>query len=235
MVALLLLAVGGAFAWAKSLFREPSAQRVDSVIGALGARRVLGFFAHPDDEQLLNGFYLHAARDGAHTALVTMTRGEAGHQTPVVARQKDLGVVRHAEALKNGYALQIDDQEVWDYPDGGVPGVPEEELVTRIADVIRRERPDVVLTFWPRSGATGHADHMQVGKLTAQAVRQVRGEAQPGQYAGPRWIVYPTTPTKALTLFGGKTGRFVADNQPKPTYVMPGEVDSKRAGWTIHA
>ncbi|MCI0572430.1 MAG: hypothetical protein L0Y66_16875, partial [Myxococcaceae bacterium] len=34
---------------------------------------------------------------------------------------------------------------------------------------------------------------------------------------------------------GGKTGRFVADNQPKPTYVMPGEVDSKRAGWTIHA
>ena len=57
--------------------------------------------AHPDDEQLITGLLTRAKqRDGAFTALVAATRGEAGRQSPVVARQRELGEIRKAELLK---------------------------------------------------------------------------------------------------------------------------------------
>jgi LmbE family N-acetylglucosaminyl deacetylase len=159
---------------------------VASVVGELGAKRVLGVFAHPDEEQLVTGFFSYAKeKDGAFTSLVTGTQGEAGHQVPVVARQQDLGIVRKAEALKNGFALGIDDQEVWDYPDGGVPEVPMEELVARVVARMVAVQPDLVVTFWPASGATGHKDHMRMGLVAETAAKQVRAQAADG-YAGPR-------------------------------------------------
>ena len=47
----LLTILGGVYWVGRSLFHEPTAQGVDSVIGELGGSRVLGVFAHPDDEQ----------------------------------------------------------------------------------------------------------------------------------------------------------------------------------------
>src|SRR5690606_4102271 len=94
---ILVLAVIGAHWAGRSLFHEPTARGVDSVIGEVGGTRVVGIFAHPDDEQTVNGlFYRAKTIDGAYTYLVTATKGEAGHQTPVVARQEDLGTVRMA-------------------------------------------------------------------------------------------------------------------------------------------
>jgi LmbE family N-acetylglucosaminyl deacetylase len=204
-------------------------------VGEVKAKSVLGVFAHPDDEQLVTGFFSAAKKDGAFTSLVTGTKGEAGHQVPVVARQSDLGIVRKAEALKNGFALGIDDQEVWDYPDGGVPDVPMEEIVARVAAKIVAVQPDLVVTFWPASGATGHKDHMRMGLAAEAAVKQVRAQAGAGGYRGPRWIAYVITPGAGLRAFGGETGTFVADNQPEPTHAMPGNTGAKLRGWKIHA
>lgn len=205
-----------------------------SVVGEMQARRVLGVFAHPDDEQLVTGFFSAAKKDGVYTSLVTGTKGEAGHQVPVVARQSDLGIVRKAEALKNGFALGIIDQEVWDYPDGGVPDVPMDEIVARVAAKIVAVQPDMVVTFWPASGATGHKDHMRMGLAAETAVKQVRAQASDG-YRGPRWIAYVITPPNGLRTFGGETGKFVADNQPDATHAMPGNTSAKLRGWKIHA
>lgn len=226
-----LVMVIGAVLYMRSYFSAPEAKPVASVVGEVGAKRVLGVFAHPDDEQLVTGFFSYAKeKDGAFTSLVTGTRGEAGHQAPTVARQQDLGIVREAEALKNGFALGIDDQEVWDYPDGGVPDVPMEELVARIAAKIAAVRPELVVTFWPASGATGHKDHMRMGLAAETAVKQAREAG-----GGPRWIAYVITPPNGLRTFGGETGKFVADNQPEATHAMPGNVDAKLRGWKIHA
>jgi LmbE family N-acetylglucosaminyl deacetylase len=159
--------------WLSSLFSEPAALPVPSLAAELGAKRVLGVFAHPDDEQLVTGLFVRAKRDGAFTALVTATRGDAGEQSPVVARQRDLGAVRMAELLKNGFALGIDEQEVWEYPDGGGPEVPIDELVDRIERAIRRYEPDLVVAFWPASGATGHPDHMRVGLAAETGVKRL--------------------------------------------------------------
>ena len=221
----------------RTYFSSPTAKGVASVVGEVGAKRVLGVFAHPDDEQLVTGFFSYAKEtDGAFTALVTGTKGEAGHQVPTVARQQDLGIVRKAEALKNGFALGIDDQEVWDYADGGVPEASLEEIVARVGAKIAAVQPELVVTFWPASGATGHKDHMRMGLAAETAVKQARASlAAASGYKGPRWIAYVITPPNGLRAFGGEAGKFVADNQPDATHAMPGNIPAKMRGWKIHA
>jgi len=235
VLAVLLVVVTGGILYMRTYFSAEGAKSVASVVGDTGAKRVLGVFAHPDDEQLVTGFFSYAKeKDGAFTSLVTGTKGEAGHQVPTVARQQDLGIVRKAEALKNGFALGIDDQEVWDYPDGGVPDIPMDEIVQRIVAKINAVQPELVVTFWPASGATGHKDHMRMGLAAETAVKQVRAQAS-GNYRGPKWIAYVITPPNGLRAFGGETGKFVADNQPDATHAMPGNVPAKMRGWKIHA
>ncbi|WP_062073650.1 PIG-L deacetylase family protein [Demequina sediminicola] len=236
--AVLVAALATAYLWGRSLFQMPTAQKVDSVIGEIGGERVLGVFSHPDDEQTVNGLFWRAHdQDDAYTAMVTITPGEAGTQVPVVARQEDLGVVRTAEALKNSFHLGVDEHGVWDHPDGGVPEADEAELVDRLAATITRIEPDVIVGFWPASGATGHADHMETGHITELAIAKVAQESadRGTSYAGPDQLVYTISPTKALEMFGGETGAFVADNQPDPHYAMPAEVGLKKDGWEIHA
>ncbi|WP_402377040.1 PIG-L deacetylase family protein [Isoptericola rhizosphaerae] len=234
VVSVVVLLLVGAIVAGRSLFAMPTATKVDSVVGELDGERVLGVFAHPDDEQTVNGLFWRAKDlDGAYTAMVTATRGEAGEQVPFVARQGDLGAVREAEALKNSFNLGVDEHEVWDYPDGGVPDVDEEELVERLAATMRRVRPDVVVGFWPASGATGHLDHREMGRVTELAIARLAEEG--GSYRGPDHLVYTISPTKALEMFGGEQGRLVVENQPDPEYAMSAEVGKKKEGWKIHA
>ena len=237
VVGVVVVAVVAGVLYMRTYFSSPTAKGVASVVGEVGAKRVLGVFAHPDDEQLVTGFFSYAKEtDGAFTALVTGTKGEAGHQVPTVARQQDLGIVRKAEALKNGFALGIDDQEVWDYADGGVPEASLDEIVARVSDKITTLKPELVVTFWPASGATGHKGHMRMGLAAETAVTQVRASlAGASGYKGPRWIAYVITPPNGLRTFGGETGKFVADNQPDATHAMPGNIPAKMRGWKIHA
>lgn len=236
IVGVLAIALVAGVLYMRTYFSAPAAKSVASVVGDIDAKRVLGVFAHPDDEQLVTGFFSYAKEtDKAFTALVTGTKGEAGHQAPIVARQQDLGIVRKAEALKNGFALGIDDQEVWDYPDGGVPEIPMEEIVARVVAKIEADKPDMVVTFWPASGATGHKDHMRMGLVAETAVKQVRALSAVDGYNGPRWIAYVITPANGLRAFGGATGKFVAANQPDSTHAMPGNTGAKLRGWKIHA
>lgn len=234
VVGVLALLAGGLYWAGRSLFHEPTARGVESVIGELGGTRVLGVFAHPDDEQTVNGLFWRASTiDGAYTAMITATKGEAGEQSPTVGRQEDLGTIREAEALMNSFNLGVDRHVVWDYPDGGVPQVDEEELVDRVIEEMTTVKPDVVVAFWPESGATGHKDHMQMGEITERAIARLAEED--GSYRGPKWIVYTISPTAALATFGGERGAFVVENQPDPDYAMSAEVSKKHEGWAIHA
>jgi len=237
LMGLAVVSVLGAIIYLRSYFSVADAHSVRSVVAEAGARRVLGVFAHPDDEQLVTGLFSAAKQtDGAFTAMITGTQGEAGKQWPVVARQKDLGAVRKAEALKSGYALGLDEQEVWDYPDGSVPSLALDRIIGDVGASIQRYQPDMIVTFWPASGATGHADHMRMGLATEKAVAAVRlGLAASSGYRGPRWIAYVITPPQGLRSFGGEAGAFVAANQPEATHAMPGNISAKLRGWKIHA
>ncbi|MDW3098019.1 MAG: PIG-L family deacetylase [Alphaproteobacteria bacterium] len=229
-IALLASMVG--VIWLDSLFEEPGVKHVSSLTQELGAKRVMAIFAHPDDEQLVAGLLVAAKAEGADLGMITATRGEAGTQMPKIVHQQHLGIIRMAEALKNSYALGIDAHEVWPMPDGALErDVPFLSLAAEITKAFHRFEPDLVVTFWPESGATGHRDHMRIGLAAQHAVRQFDGIHV---YQGPSNIAYTLMPRGIMQSLGGERGDFVAENQPDPTHSMPSNADAKLRGWDIH-
>lgn len=237
-VAILVSAVVGgvllsAVWWLDSQFEEPGTPRVSSVAEHVDAGSVLAVFAHPDDEISSTGLLLRAhARDGAVTRMITATRGDAGTPYPQVSRLEDMATIRHAEVLKNGYAIGLSQQDVWDYPDGGLSDVDFDELVERIMARMREWQPDLIVTFWPESGYSYHPDHMTAGRAATEAVRRLR-DTDPDN--APRAIAYVLAPRRMMERFGGETGALIVANQPDPDVYMPGEGRAKIRGWEIHA
>lgn len=230
---MLALALAGGWFWLDRQFEEPGARRVSSIAGELGARSVLAVFAHPDDEQSITGLLIRAqTRDGAITRMITATRGEAGTPLPQVSRIEELGIIRHAELLKNGWALGLEEQDVWDYPDGGLSDADFEIYVQRLMARMQEWQPELIVTFWPESGLSWHPDHRTAGRGATEAVRRLR-ELDPDN--APRAIAYILAPSRMMARFGGETGQLIVENQPAPNLQMPGEGWAKVRGWQIHA
>lgn len=233
LAALLLIGMSAALYWFDSLFEEPDAQWVASIAGEVEAQSVLGVFAHPDDEQLVTGLFIRAREhDGAITRMITITRGDAGTPLPQISRREDLGTIRHAELLKNGYALGVSEQQVWEYPDGGLVDAHFEEYVEALSTQIIEWQPDLIVTFWPASGFSDHGDHKMVGRVATEAVRRMRTEYPE---TAPDAIAYILAPRRMMERIGGETGQRIAANQPDPSHAMPGEGWAKIRGWEIHA
>ena len=133
--------------------------------------RLLGMFAHPDDEVFcMGGSLAKYAAAGAITEIVSATRGEAGQiRDASVATRQTLGSCREAELAAGGAALGVTATRCLDYRDGTLAGVDRASLVADIVEVIRTGRPDVVVTFGS-DGAYGHPDHVAVGEATTEAV-----------------------------------------------------------------
>lgn len=227
-----LSAVLAGVVWFDSHFEEPSAKFVSSIVEETGANSVLAIFAHPDDEQLITGLLIRANAEGALTRMITATKGEAGTPLPQISRIEDLGIIRHAELLKNGYALGVTEQFVWDYPDGGLADADFEGYVARLEQQMQIWTPDLIVTFWPDSGFSDHSDHKAVGRAATEAVQR-RRETDPSN--APKAIAYILAPRRMMERFGGEVGVKVANNQPIPTHAMPGEGWAKIRGWDIHA
>jgi LmbE family N-acetylglucosaminyl deacetylase len=139
--------------------------------------RLAAVFAHPDDDAfgITGTVALHTDDPGFAFALVLATSGEHGMiSDPSLATRETLGEVREREDLAGWRALgrEPDRLEFLRYPDGGVTGVPFEELVGRIAAILREERPDVVITFGPE-GVTAHPDHITVGRAATEAFHRL--------------------------------------------------------------
>jgi LmbE family N-acetylglucosaminyl deacetylase len=231
IVALAVIALS-VFNW---MFEEEGVEQVYSISQHTKARSVLAVFAHPDDEQLVTGLLIRAAEDeNTRTAAITATMGEAGTPLPQISRLQDLGWIRKAEALKNTWALGVEHHQVLDFPDGGVDQVPLTALVAAVTAQMLEYRPDLVVTFWPESGYSDHADHKRMGLAAEIAILQLRQSPQQG-YAGPVYIAYILAPTRMMSRFAGEMGQRVVDNQPAANYAQDGEAWAKIRGWEIHA
>ncbi len=171
---------------------------------------LMAVFAHPDDESFGTGGSL--ARYGAdpevRVVLVCATRGEAGEiSDPKLATPENLGEVREQELRCACRALGVDDLFFLDYWDSGMAGTPEnmepqalamadfDEAVGKIVAHIRREKPDVVVTF-DESGGYGHPDHIAIHYHTTAAFTAA---ADPAQY--PEQIEAGLEPHQAGKLY----------------------------------
>ncbi len=128
--------------------------------------RVLLVFAHPDDESFVAaGLSRRHADAGAHIALVTATRGEAGSRgDPPLCTEEELPVLRESELREAAALLGIGDIHLLGYQDQHLadasPAIVREQLV----DIIRRHRPQIVVTY-DLNGGHGHVDHVAIFAL----------------------------------------------------------------------
>src|SRR5690348_12488539 len=118
---------------------------------------VLAIAAHRDDvEQTCGGTLLKMRAQGLRTAILDLTRGEAGTRGSAAERE--------AEAENAAKILGVGWREALDIPDGRVENTYENRL--KIVSALRRVRPRVViLPYW-----TGrHPDHYTTATLGYEA------------------------------------------------------------------
>ncbi|SDR86413.1 Cyclic nucleotide-binding domain-containing protein [Friedmanniella luteola] len=158
--------------------RPPSPDGLAALWGPLepGERplRVLGLFAHPDDEVFcVGGTIALAAAAGAETALVSLTQGDAGQiRDSAVATRRTLGATRVGELEAAAKALGVGAVECFDLGDGNLARMPYADLVVLVREVLQRHAPDVVVTFGD-DGGFGHPDHMASSRAVLSAREQL--------------------------------------------------------------
>ncbi len=132
--------------------------------------RLLGVFAHPDDETFCAGGTLARYADqGCEAMVVSATRGEAGQiRDATRATRRTLGEVRERELEAACAALGVRHVRCLDYHDGTLADVDRAELSAAVLGVMAAFSPDVVITFGD-DGAYGHPDHVAMSQATTEA------------------------------------------------------------------
>ncbi len=151
--------------------------------------RLLGAYAHPDDEQGVSGLMRKYASEDVDVTLVCATRGEAGEIAPGVnATPENLGQVREDELRCAAEKIGVNNVYFLNYRDSGMMGTAENshpqclwqanviQVAENLVRLIRRHKPHVILTFDP-NGGYGHPDHIKIHQAATIAY-YVAGDAR---------------------------------------------------------
>jgi N-acetyl-1-D-myo-inositol-2-amino-2-deoxy-alpha-D-glucopyranoside deacetylase len=157
---------------------------------------LLAVHAHPDDESIGTGgaLALYASR-GARTILVTCTRGEEGEivddelkaQIADNAPSKEIAQERLAnhrdtELAAAVAALNVTQAYQLGYRDSGMAGTESNvhpraftnvhiaEATARLIEIVRRERPQVMVSY-DEIGGYGHPDHIMAHRIALLAYK----------------------------------------------------------------
>jgi LmbE family N-acetylglucosaminyl deacetylase len=132
--------------------------------------RILGVFAHPDDETFCAGGTLAKyVAAGAEAMVVSATRGNAGQiRDAQLATRRTLGQVRERELQQACAQLGVQHAMCLDYGDGTLKDIDQAVLIQHVTQITREFRPDVVITFG-EDGAYGHPDHIAISMATTAA------------------------------------------------------------------
>jgi mycothiol S-conjugate amidase len=165
--------------------------------------RLLTVHAHPDDEASKgSGTVARYHAEGVHTVLVTCTGGEAGDiLNPAMDRPEvaaDLPAVRLRELARAAEIIGYDEVVMLGYRDSGMPdtepnehpdafaNAPLDEAVERLVGVIRRERPQVIVTYPDDQSGYPHPDHLRVHDISVPAFERA-GDPDACPDAGDPW------------------------------------------------
>jgi len=118
---------------------------------------ILAFGAHPDDVELAaSGTLIRAARAGAKTGVISLTRGETGTRGTPAARAHEFDAASVVMGLSHHEMLSL--------PDGRLQAdEPSREAVIR---EIREHRPRLVLLPWWEDR---HPDHPAASRIVEEA------------------------------------------------------------------
>ncbi|MGH2736839.1 MAG: mycothiol conjugate amidase Mca [Actinomycetota bacterium] len=165
-------------------------------------RCMMAIHAHPDDESSKGaGSMALYAQEGVHVVLVCATGGEEGEiLNPRMDKPgilDNIGEIRKAELETACDILGVDRLYTLDYRDSGMPGRPSnkhpdafcnadpEVVIGRLVELIRKERPEVVLCY-DESRGYEHPDHVRVNEWGTSAFSDA-GNPERFPEAGPPW------------------------------------------------
>jgi len=136
---------------------------------------VLYIAAHPDDENTRLLAYL-ANEKLYRTGYLSLTRGDGGQNLIGDEQGVDLGLIRTQELLS---ARRIDGAEqffsrAFDFgfsksPDEAMRFWGHDKILSDVVWVIRKFRPDVIITRFPTTGEGGHGHHTASAILAGEA------------------------------------------------------------------
>jgi LmbE family N-acetylglucosaminyl deacetylase len=137
----------------------------------LRIQRAMVVHAHPDDAEFgAGGTIAKMAAEGVEWTLVIATQGNRGGEGD--RSEDELTTVRVAEQRAAADVLGVKDIVNLGYDDGSL--APSLELRHDITQVIRRYKPDLVITANPvrNFGYIGgnHPDHLAIGEATLAAI-----------------------------------------------------------------
>jgi mycothiol S-conjugate amidase len=146
---------------------------------------LLAVHAHPDDESSKGaGTLARYADEGVRTVVVTCTGGEAGEilnpamdqpgnleRMPELRRQelaRALGILNVTRHYFLGYRDSGMPDTEWNHHPDCFARADLDEAVGRLVEIIRRERPQVLLTY-DESGGYPHPDHIRTHEVSVAA------------------------------------------------------------------
>jgi len=165
-------------------YTPPGTGGVAALAGALrqlgATKRILMIGAHPDDEYS-DLVALFARGMGAQVAYLSLSRGEGGQNLIGPELGPELGVIRSEELLAArridgarqffaraydfGYSKNIDEAlRLW----------PRDSLLRDVLDVVRRFRPQIIVSVFSGTPSDGHGQHQVAGVLARQAFEALR-------------------------------------------------------------
>jgi|SRR5581483_5325554 len=141
-------------------------------------RRLLFIGAHPDDETFFAaGTLAKCVEEQVRVAVICATRGERGSTADLCTIEK-LPSVREAEMRHAMQILGVQGLHFLPYEDQKLASAPVEEIRRQLVEIIRKERPDVVITFDP-NGTNQHTDHVAISRFALDALAAA---------GDPRWF-----------------------------------------------
>jgi mycothiol S-conjugate amidase len=164
---------------------------------------LLAVHAHPDDEASKGaGTVARYHSEGVRTVLVTCTGGEAGDiLNPAMDKEgvrENLPEVRRQELERAAEIIGYDEVVMLGYRDSGMPDTPAnsdprsfamaplDESVGRLVRVIRRTKPQVIVTYPKDQSGYPHPDHLRVNEISEVAF-DAAGDPDRYPEAGPVW------------------------------------------------
>lgn len=124
------------------------------------------------------GTIAELVRQGAHVHLIIMTyglRGESnGYWKLPDANWDDAVPLRRSEGIKAAQILGVESVETWEYED--YPLYLNQERMLRLAAVIRRVKPDLIITHDSQRDAF-NTDHTLIGQAIYQACAMAQSTA----------------------------------------------------------
>jgi LmbE family N-acetylglucosaminyl deacetylase len=202
-----------------------------------GKYRLLIAFAHPDDESFgLGGLIAKYVAQGVDVYYICATDGDVGTVSEEhLNGYNSVRDLRLAELDKASKVLGFKQVFKFGYKDSGMMGSETskdpaclwyasehkpQEIVRRVVEVIRKVRPQVVITF-NKYGVYGHPDHIAIQRATTEAFRLASDPAyQTGQAPhSPQKLYYSNIPKLfiqlgiTVTRLRGKDPRKMGRNQ----------------------